>query len=355
MSDDQEDDQIEARRARKRLTDRKSQRHHRERQRAYVKQLEDTVKTYKQAWTQDGNTEVATVLKENEALRAKLTSLEDTMSRIKNLAGGDVDRPLPTIEASRASSSKAAALTMGDMRQLEGPRQTALDQDQHYLSRDAWTEGLSSTSDLSEVLGFNLPQEFDYLGFDDDVLIPPQDTDASSSHTSRPGEGSRRKSARLSGLGESQKSSAHNELNLARMGGDDDLQLSMMPNSQPVLDPRVVPSNAYLTNNDLDIMQGFFAKVCQPIRRWDIFLLRTIDEARKQYRVGDFPVEAPSLRTVLSNKSTDVLAFRLYHSITTVKKIPLHLFLAGFWIQYLYLRVSFSRRDDAHWQAWNVD
>ncbi|OAG07508.1 uncharacterized protein CC84DRAFT_665299 [Paraphaeosphaeria sporulosa] len=71
----------ESQRARKRATDRKSQRNHRERQRAYVQQLEQSLATLKAAAHSDQL--VSSLLAEIDRLQKKCTTLEAQVARIR--------------------------------------------------------------------------------------------------------------------------------------------------------------------------------------------------------------------------------------------------------------------------------
>ena len=72
---------------------------------------------------------------------------------------------------------------------------------------------------------------------------------------------------------------------------------------------------------------------------WDRLLLGIIDEAKTQHATGLYPTQKPTLHSVLSNRSSDILAYRLYHFICGYGPMPLHNLLAIFWVQYLALRV----------------
>lgn len=67
-----------------------------------------------------------------------------------------------------------------------------------------------------------------------------------------------------------------------------------------------------------------------------------VHEARIEHKAGRFNTAEPSLTRVLAKDPVDVLSFRLFHYMVTWGGLPLHLFLAVFWVHYLYLRVSLS-------------
>lgn len=64
-----------------------------------------------------------------------------------------------------------------------------------------------------------------------------------------------------------------------------------------------------------------------------------IQEARKEYKAGRFDTSRPSLRGLLGREPVDILSFRLFHYMSTWGPLPMHLYLAVFWVHYLFLRV----------------
>lgn len=64
-----------------------------------------------------------------------------------------------------------------------------------------------------------------------------------------------------------------------------------------------------------------------------------IQEAEREYKAGRFDTSRPSLGRLLAKDPVDVLSFRLFHYMSTWGPLPMHLYLAVFWVHYLYLRV----------------
>jgi hypothetical protein len=77
------DDDKERRRARKRATDRKAQKGHRERREAYVKQLESSIKTLTEQQTTDDR--IKALLEENNILKEEQSRLRSRLRRVHSL------------------------------------------------------------------------------------------------------------------------------------------------------------------------------------------------------------------------------------------------------------------------------
>ena len=116
--------------------------------------------------------------------------------------------------------------------------------------------------------------------------------------------------------------------------------LSLVPDpvamQAPLLTEPAVPTDF---GGDLPTHPSF-PKLSHAVGKWDEILLSMVDEARLQHRRGQFGTSEPSLRSLLSDKSTDILAYRLFHHISYYQSIPLHILLSIFWVQYLSLRVG---------------
>jgi hypothetical protein len=97
-----------------------------------------------------------------------------------------------------------------------------------------------------------------------------------------------------------------------------------------------IPLSLYESHTDQSVLP--MVTVTSP---WDRLLIEMIDEAKTQHSAGLFPTEQPTLKSVLSSASSDVLAYRLYHFLCASGPMPLHNLLATFWVQYLVLRVSY--------------
>lgn len=110
-----------------------------------------------------------------------------------------------------------------------------------------------------------------------------------------------------------------------REGPEPDLSLksisasqSLLKNAKSVCFPRYGPSKCHA----------------------DMQVLSMVEEARREHQLGRFDLSRPTLRRLISNLPVDCLSFRLFHYINGYGPVPLQNFLAIFWVQYLFLRVS---------------
>ncbi|CAG9948060.1 unnamed protein product [Clonostachys rosea f. rosea IK726] len=323
----------DARRARKRVTDRNSQRHHRERRRAYIKNLEETVQSYKQGCLLNGNADTAALLSEIETLRAKCRRLESVVERIKDLSSC-VDSPTPD----------AAGLT--DPQQSESFQGDSND--------NAPTNACSLHDDSTEIVNIET-----IAG-----LFPPAD---SKVRASRHADGERASSfpedldlasfladCADQGLGETSLLGVPANSGLGLVGTNEETPIKKFssiqhigsrlfrgPSMSPDLEPASLGSSACPSTGPDGRCHGVHSALpmlSQPKGVWDLIVRDIIQDARLHSSTLRNPSETLSLRSVLVGESTDVLASRLFYHITSFNPIPLHITLASFWVQYLYLR-----------------
>lgn len=83
-----------------------------------------------------------------------------------------------------------------------------------------------------------------------------------------------------------------------------------------------------------------FPRYSRPSCHSDTTVINMIEEARHEHQQGRFDLTRPTLRRILSDLPVDCLSFRLFHFISAYGAMPMHNFLATFWVQYLFLRVS---------------
>lgn len=347
----------ERRRARKRATDRNCQRQHRQRQRAYVRQLEETIQTFKTSFAQSNNSEVATLLKEQERLLARCQKLEATLLRISGLAnsarGVETCPPEPAPESpclEKASDpSVAAAIQMNkpmeETSASSGCSQTLCDP--AFPSVDLDNDRPAPSAETLRMPGSILSHSLDYFDLSDCFLELPKDhppdihlqtqTSGTSAHIDLLTEVT-------SDGGNFGESNRDNSLEPGASGILDGtaMSLDVLPMSLLSFD---TPMNEMVTMRDnlsswanSSTPPGFL-RVSNDLGQWDKIIISMINEARLQRRLGQFPTNEPTLRSLLSHQSTDVLASRLYHHICSFGPIPLHLLLSIFWVQYLLLRV----------------
>ncbi|GJC86494.1 hypothetical protein ColLi_09332 [Colletotrichum liriopes] len=393
-------DPAEARRARKRLTDRKSQRHLRERQRTYIKQLEETVQSYQKSCAQSGNINAAALAEENERLRLRCRNLESLLSRIRNLTGvlddDDLDAaqprpemPMPEVAVpacgTRAGESPPRAVVGSGFGQpfphaaVAGSIDNAgkndwrvdTDSDNRYrLPRHGELADPSASDTSVDMMPPAFVPELNYASFLGDGVLPDcsendmsvATTDVAMSGPSHAGLGMTQDHHQQRAHGGKTVFPEHNSAQdssrstddlqgclTSLMNGSSVMNLGLVPSSLPMRDPLLADLASGVQNyqhqsmnpaqhGDTGSMHLRYPKTSQKGSDWDRILLDIIDEARMQHQIGHFPTGTPSLSAVLSEGSSDVLASRLYHLICEPGKIPLHTLLSVFWVQYLFLR-----------------
>ncbi|KAJ4187787.1 hypothetical protein NW767_012253 [Fusarium falciforme] len=339
----QEPPQDELRRARKRATDRKSQRQHRERQRTYIRQLEGTIETLKTSLAQSNNGQVSTLLEEQERLRARCKQLEATILRISGLASSVSEQKQDSKDADLESERHGGAdvpcapLTVQQtpppddiISAFDGQPQalcdlplSSLDQDSHQTPYAAVLE-IPDPVPTRELDFFDLSDCFPVASADDDLDADLAQTDKAAADMP---------TLEVDGRQDSM------ERCIASMLDGTAVSLDVLPASIIRPSPLAAEPRAHTSSWGSLPVHLSLPKVSNDMGPWDNIIMKMVNEARLQYRCGLFPVEEPSLRNVLSAQSTDVLASRLYHYICSYGPMPLHLLLSIFWIQYVLLRV----------------
>ncbi|KAH7019646.1 hypothetical protein EDB80DRAFT_701247 [Ilyonectria destructans] len=348
----------ERRRARKRATDRNSQRQHRQRQQAYVRQLEETVQSFKTSFAQSSNSEIAVLLKEQERLVARCQKLEATLLRINGLANSvnegerAVDEPAPDPEcpsfaggAHEPSAPPAVQQTkpLGDVSSASsGCSQASCDPLLSSLDQDAQPVPSVTVLDMPDTI---MPQELDYFDLSDCLpavsMDHASDIDAAQAKTAAPDKNNptavtaEGDTFEANGLDPSLERCITSILDGTAVSLDV-LPMSLIRPDPPT--PDIATTQPRLHSWGSSPPYLCFARFSNDLGSWDTAIMKMVNEARLQHRCGQFPTEEPSLRGVLSSQSTDVLASRLYHYICSSGPIPLHLMLSIFWVQYLLLR-----------------
>ncbi|KAF2742824.1 hypothetical protein M011DRAFT_481294 [Sporormia fimetaria CBS 119925] len=278
------------RRERKRATDRKSQRNHRERQRAYIKDLERTVAALNSAST--GDERLAALLAENEAFRKKCGALLSQLTRIRTIASETDPQPSTQISDTAhqiTTTEHQYAICADDgMRLLEAPGD----------------ELLPDTSNEHE----QNPDRNEDIGtfMDNDLVLQVADC-----------------------------------LDLP-----DALQLL---DSGPLLEPTApLAAHPFCEESALLAPCPSLPRFSRPQGSADKTLQAMIEEARSEHEAGRFDTSTPSLKRLLSNAPADILSFRLFHYINSYGPMPMHWMLATFWVQYLYLRWHVLQTAEAH-------
>lgn len=277
-----------ARLARKRATDRRSQRNHRERHRAYVRSLEETIESLKTASSADERVAVLTV--ENETLRARCGALAIQLQRIRTItsestAGSDV--------VTRSSSPRDMNDTSVSINDIGLPSvETPTILVQHLAQVD--DPGASSISTVV-----------------DDIVVPIQPL-------------------------------VSNETTIEHYFDVSDEVHTLPEDSALSLTTLEHPLGDFLLENTISYSFSTpLPEYARPQGSADRLLHAMIEEALAEHHAGRFDTSKPSLNRLLAHGPVDLLSFRLFHYINQYGAMPMHWMLAIFWVQYLYLRVRF--------------
>lgn len=335
------------------------------------------VDSYKQSCSHSGNPDVAALMADNESLRERCHKLESLLSRINNLSGG-VDLPESTRAACSSPSNgedrpvgagsglehlpSTAATTMpfSNEKQDRFPEATNLTSRIDVQQGHTWTiEGDPSTPASVVEDAFDIEaapsssanclrrtaytnvanldtrndqdNSFDIGGPSERVTTDMLQTDVPNS---------RCYSSQLSNVDNTEGGNVASGFELEPfmrcMLDDTILDMDLTEQQQPSYSPPPSVSPCSVALNAEHQIFPITTATCT----WDRLLFGIIDEAKTQHATGLYPTQKPTLRSVLSNRSSDVLAYRLYHFICGYGPMPLHNLLAIFWVQYLALRVS---------------
>ena len=326
--------QEEARRERKRATDRKSQRDHRERQKAYIRQLEETVKNLRADSTTDER--LATLLNEQERLQKANARLNSQLERVRNIVLSDDDArkssaPMPAADdlirsttpdcAERRSARATKAMSS------PGPQSYSSFHLHPGLSESLLHSDLAQV-DLSGAAEVVAPTGCNMTPIVSVPMMPPCAT--ASLATNHPVCGCMNNVASC-------------------------MPLTLQPGSKPPVMsqslPHAVPPQPLahsiptsILSESLDVsLPGptVMPAYCNPVGSGDAHLMAMLEEARAEHRAGRFNPARPSLRQLLVERPYDILSFRLFNYIRGYGAMPLHLMLGVFYTHYMVLRVSF--------------
>lgn len=308
----------DTRRARKRATDRRAQRDHRQRRKAYVQQLEDSLRSL----TEQHNTEerVQALLEENTRLRTEATGLRSKLSQIHSLSSNvnstDNDSP-----HTRKEDSPNNEILQPVPRPEGGELQNASAQD-HFESTgsDASLSNLdwNPTEPLSEP-----PVDF-LLDTQNTENFPISDSDLFIDDTIQ--------------IACTLSSADVNIIPPLSME-EPNLALEIMNPlwNDTALNPmQTIPD--FALHHKPNYLQ--FPRYCNPVGFADRAMSQFLKEAREEHMNSRFDESEPSMARLLSDPPQTILAFRLFHFINRAGSMPLHLFMGIFWVQYLVLRAS---------------
>ncbi|PGH14609.1 hypothetical protein AJ79_02944 [Helicocarpus griseus UAMH5409] len=308
-SADEEEEQC--RKARKRATDRRAQRDHRLRQKAYIKRLEESVRELSAQRTNDEV--VNTLLAEQARLVAECSKLAAKLERVRVLVspedhGADV-------EIRRRFQS--------------------------LVMRSWWPRPKMKLCNHLPAQGRKVHEGF---SGHEEHLYPQQNGQDYHRLPSPDAPSLPRETA-----------TAQDDLPVIDMNDDDMgfLQYCRQENRVSLCDPNPsVPGSSENVpcpnpSSNLDFGSSF-SRYCAPSSRSDTVLLAMVDEARKEHEHGRFDTTEPSLHQLLSDPPRDTLSFRLFHHLCGYGAMPLHLLLSIFWTQYLVLRLGADQRYQWH-------
>ncbi|KAH7377422.1 hypothetical protein BKA64DRAFT_714688 [Cadophora sp. MPI-SDFR-AT-0126] len=354
---------------RKRKTDRRAQREHRERAKAYVKELEEKVRVL----TSDSKSDdrIAMLLEEQMRLKGLCNTLSAKLDRIRNIAGGDqtAGRRTPLTE----NSNEQPFLGKDEVQDVAADPVSATGVGPGRWS-DVSIEEIFGTSDgysaEALILGENQFDQdtniFNEINIWDHQLAMGGDQILRGIDRQQ-NDGIGYTGGKCFGTNEAEGHCDGITLE------DSSLEILMTTAGDDIHQTRAqIPTPFSLSNNDwsrtrftapahieqeLDqvdsrtqippcISEGSVPEwLCLPnyeppcTYRESVYH-DMIQEARRERKAGRFDTSRPSLRRLLAKDPVDVLSFRLFHYMSTWGPLPMHLFLAVFWVHYLYLRVS---------------
>ncbi|KAK5953719.1 hypothetical protein OHC33_004988 [Knufia fluminis] len=335
-----EDDQEEHRKARKRATDRRAQRDHRLRRKAYVKHLEESVKSLTEQ--QSPEERIAALLDEQKQLREKCNDMTAQLERVRAIVSKNKDavddssehlQRLPSPGGSRNDPGQlftnlAAERSMGES--------TTFDEaDPFFNYADSNHKDIDSGIDDS-LYGIDLTH-IDAVCHSANICADPIEIwNDPAGHTTKD----------LSNANENiEHRSTSGSLETIFPTANGSSELLLWNHTQPdtaVIDLDALQHSSQPLTLSLPSFSSFdyltFPKCNPPVGHSDRALMGFVEEARIEHRNGHFKTTTPSLRTLTSDPPPDVLAYRLFHFICSYGPIPLHLLLATYWCQYLYLR-----------------
>ncbi|KAG4277676.1 hypothetical protein FPRO04_14054 [Fusarium proliferatum] len=166
------------RRARKRATDRKSQRQHRERQKAYVRQLEDTVRFFKDKPGQSNDGEISELIKRQERLQARCHQLEAVLMRIRGLATipDDGSRPLNKAAGEGMAQSPSTTQPLSPQDDLPNPPNNSQSLSGIGLSMQTQNREDVLQTGTSQKSNISFPENLDYLDLSQYFPLSPQES-----------------------------------------------------------------------------------------------------------------------------------------------------------------------------------
>ncbi|KAI1843413.1 hypothetical protein JX266_010410 [Neoarthrinium moseri] len=363
----------EAKRARKRATDRKSQQNHRRRQKAYVKQLEDSMRAFERQCAANPDGRAAALVEAHKKLEQRFEKAASLLERVRGILNDNSeDYSLPGAFAtgtedddnqpcrhwadgldgldcldshdnhdngttsSMHPSNSTASITHIDTQPLSTSPEVQINTETYSSTvLDLLSCGLDMP-DSSEALALEPSTETTQGSGEDDSQIDPSFCFGAINVPVHYPE------TLLSGDKGFELCQASD---VAVASAVDPASAVNVPSTSSVLTKSIIsidwnrwPALAlYAYGPRHSPPEGTGAKVLENM----------VLEAKAEHASGRFSQAKPSLRRLLTDGPGDVLAFRLFHYLSCYGEMPLHLFLGIFWVQYLVLR--------SQWQVLNTE
>lgn len=325
------DGRDEQRRARKRATDRKSQREHRERQRAYIQQLEETVRTLTETCATNGNERAARLVKEQERLQDKCNRLESVLRRIKGMIGDEFNTnaagAMPDgesgLEQDKQDANELSIFVLGS--EGQGGQGSSHDTEEH----DPHSHGaiFGSSIDTPRLSAPALSHELDFFDLTGAYSHGGMESDFAAAGPS------------LCTDDEANQVDLVDDISAAVHPSNFDLVPASLGTGSTIFSVGVNTPGFVIPMDDDGPLHLSLPLQSPSNGPGHTMLASMLEEARQQNRCGKFDTSPPSLKRLLSDPPPDILCFRLFHYITSYGAMPLHLLLSIFWVQYLFLRV----------------
>ncbi|KAI1344234.1 hypothetical protein F5Y15DRAFT_106634 [Xylariaceae sp. FL0016] len=333
----------EARKARKRATDRKSQQNHRRRQKAYVKQLEESMKAFERQCEADSDERLATLIEAHRKLEQRYDKATSLLARVRGILNDDLEAH------ARSASPVSEAQGEKDNRPVRRETTTNYEANEQTSALELERTPMMATSDpelhdtaweMEAATEKSLPAALDSispeLNLPIPIGVPIEGHDSSEDMVNE-----------YIDLAEDQGPASALDIRL-RPNGLELFPANHIANLSPNVDASLCGFNPAallkdfmpfgLESRPLQTLYSYGPLHSPAVGAGARALENMVLEAKAEHAGGRFGQGEPSLRGLLTDGSGDVLAFRLFHYLSCYGEMPMHIFLGIFWVQYLVLR-----------------
>ncbi|KAF4625796.1 hypothetical protein G7Y89_g12367 [Cudoniella acicularis] len=371
---------------RKRATDRNAQREHRKRHKEYIKELEDKVKVLSSDFQADAR--CLALIEERTLLKEQCKSLAARLERIQSISkvqGGAIERYQESEPGNKAPPSTGSGDNTSNEQEINLPNFTSqiykngggntpagnfLISNPNNSAERLPVEGVAHVEHSDQLHLTSTPfmtgiDDWDLGTFEQRVMLIPDHgivQDNQVEHGSNDPFSSNHLDVQHETfiledfLPDATMNTAVNNSHAA----DEALTLKPSSTSQSTKtplwsdkDPRPHIFSRGKGQEDhsemhipafLGVSEDLFSEFvmlpnCQPPSTFhELVYDDIVREARAEHKAGRFDTTDPSLSRILSKEPADILSFRLFYYMSTWGPMPMHLFLAVFWVHYLYLR-----------------